>query len=271
MKTACSKIQLCLAVLGVSCLLVQSASATLFFSEAFNYTAGTSLSANSPWSGGSAPYLTIGSGNLTYTGLQDQGGNELSIVNGSATSGFATFASQTSGQIYYSFLFDPLVVNGGNNYVIALNNPSTGSSGAPGGGTDAIDFYYYANGKPELRANAQSATAGTATALTIGQTYLVVEMIDLDAKTASMWINPSSLTFGGSAPTPIATLSGLTATSVNDVGVKAQTSTGQYLVDNILVASTWAEVTPTIPEPSTFALMGLGLGLMAAVIRRRRS
>jgi MYXO-CTERM domain-containing protein len=208
--------------------------------------------------------LTIVIGNLTFAGLADQGGNELQIANGSAQSQYITFANQTSGQVYYSFLFNPSVVNSANNYFTALN-PGVST---PNGGSDAIDAYYYANGKIELRANAQAATAGTGTALTLNTTYLIVEMLDLDAKTASLWINPTP---GAAAPTATATLSGLTATAVDNVGFKAQAGTGTFLVDNLLVGTTWADVTPgSVPEPTTCALAGLGmLGLILARRMRR--
>src|ERR1017187_7203529 len=115
----CSTIRLLL-VAGVSCLLVQSANANLLFSEPFGQTPGAlggAVNAGNltAWSGGNSG-LNIVSGNLTYPGLLDQGGNELQIVNASAGSSVNTFANQTSGQIYYSFLFDPSVVDSGNQY-----------------------------------------------------------------------------------------------------------------------------------------------------------
>jgi len=81
-------------------------------------------------------------------------------------------------------LFDPTVVDGANDYFTAMNPGST----VPGGSGDAIDAYSYPTGKIEVRAAAQSASAGTGTALTLGTTYLIVEEIDLTAKTASLWI-----------------------------------------------------------------------------------
>jgi hypothetical protein len=258
--------RLSLVAVGVGCMLFQSAQATLLFSEAFNYNtgglAGNVNPGSSTWTGGSVNYLSIVSGNLTYAGLADQGGNELQIANGSATSSYITFANQTSGQIYYSFLFNPTAADSGNNYFTAMNPGTT----APGGSSDAIDAYYYSSGKIELRANAQSATAGTGAALTLGTTYLIVEEIDLTAKTASLWINPTP---GATAPTATATLSGITATAIDNVGFKAQGGAGgPYLVDNLLIGTTWTDVTPT-PEPTTCALAGLGmLGLFLA--RRMR-
>ena len=131
--------------IGALCFVFQSAQATLLFSEAFNYTSGGNLGGNinpgnsTAWSTGNAG-LTIASGNLTYAGLADQGGNELQIANGAAGTIYNTFANQTSGQIYYSFLFNPTAADSANNYFTAMN-PGTST---PNGGSDAIDAYYYA-------------------------------------------------------------------------------------------------------------------------------
>jgi hypothetical protein len=268
------RLSLVLTAIGASALVIQTAHASLLFSEAFNYNTGV-LGGNvnpgnsTAWSAGNSG-LTVVSGNLTYPGLPDQGGNELQIANGSAGTIYNTFANQTSGQIYYSFLFDPTAVDSANNYFTALN-PGVAT---PNGGSDAIDAYYYAAGKIELRANAAAATAGTGTALTLNTTYLIVEMLDLSAHTASLWINPDSSTFGGTAPTATATISGTSATitAIDDVGFKVQSAAGgPYLVDNLLIGTTWADVTSAVPtpEPTTCALAGLGmLGLLLA--RRMR-
>jgi hypothetical protein len=270
-RVHCTPIRLLLAV-GVSCLLIQSANATLLFSDGFDYTVGSTLGGNvNPgnsiaWSGGSAG-LSIGSGNLTYPGLLDLGGNSLVISNASATSTINTYASQTAGTVFYSFLFDPLVANGGNNYFTALNNPSTGSSGAPNGGSDVIDAYFYAAGSLRLRANAQAAVG--ATTLSLGTTYFIVMEYDIDNKIASMWLNPTP---GAAMPgSPYAQITGTTGTSLNNVGFKAASSTGKFLVDNVMVGTTWEDVTQAIPEPSTWALLVSGLALMFGMIRRRRS
>ena len=120
------RLSLVLTVIGVGAFMVQTASASLLYSEAFNYSAGN-LVGNGGWSGAASTGLQVVSGNLTYPGLPDQGGNELEIVNGAAQTAYATFANQTSGQIYYSFLFDPTAVDSANNYFTALN-PGTSVS-----------------------------------------------------------------------------------------------------------------------------------------------
>ena len=268
LKNCTVRLAQCLKILLVATaagFLVQSAHATLLFSDGFNYSTGGLGSVGTPtWSGGNNG-LIVTNANLTYSGLQDLGGNALLLTNGSGGSSVATYANQTAGQVYYSFLFDPLAVDSGNNYFTALNPSTT----APGGSGDAINAYYYPTGKIELRAAAQSATAGTGSALTIGTTYLIVEEIDLTAKTASLWIDP---TLGGSPPTATASLSGITATAVDDVGFKTTSATGAYVIDNLLIGTTWADVTPAaVPEPSTVMMVVSGLGLMFGLARRRRS
>jgi hypothetical protein len=253
-------------VAAVGCLF-QNVQATVLFQEGFNYTAGSSLGGSvnpgnsTAWNGGNAG-LNIGSGNLTYPNLPDQGGNDLSISNATAGTSINTFANTTSGQIYYSFLLDVTTVDGANDYITALNPGST----VPGGGTDAINCYLYSNGKIGLR-TAGEATVTSASALSLNTTYMVVLEYNFATTTASLFLDP---TLGASQPTATLTLAGSgSVTAIDNVGFKAQATTGDFLVDNLIVGTTWADVTPVAtPEPSTFALAGLGL--LGLVTRFRR-
>src|ERR1700733_12142898 len=131
-----------LVAIAVVCLALQRADATLLFEDGFNYNTGglnasdvspTGLSGNA-WSSGSS-HITVVSGNLTYSGLQDLGGNSVQDVWGvSAGSVINTYANQTSGSIYYSFLLDATAAPSANQYLTSLN-PGTG---APNGSTDAL-------------------------------------------------------------------------------------------------------------------------------------
>ena len=192
-----------LLAVGVSCLLLQSANATVLVEEGFNYTSGSGLggqvnprSHSNTWTSGNSG-LTIGSANLTYAGLADLAGNELNIQNATAGSSILQYignVNQTSGQVYYSFLFDPLVINGGNNYFTALN-PGTG---APNGGSDAIDMQYFLTVRCVYVLNAAAATGSHR----LDDRYDVSVVLDLDLTTrvANMWINPDASSFGVSAP-----------------------------------------------------------------------
>jgi hypothetical protein len=273
----------CLSLLvgvGVSCLLIQSAQATLLFSDGFGYNTPGNLGGNinpgtgNAWSAGNSA-LTIANGNLTYPGLQNLGGNELSVAwGGSAGSIVNTYASVTSGTIYYSFLLDVTAAPGGNSYLTSLN-PGTS---APNGSSDAITMYLgTVTGGGAYRLGIRGGAASTvftpsASAYSLGTTYLVVLGYNFNGGVAnnnlSLWVNPTP---GGSLPTADLTLTPTTvATSIADVGFKVQTTAGGILVDNLMIGTTWEDVTPAVPEPATFGIAGLGmLGLILARRMRR--
>ena len=78
-----------LLIAAVACAAFQRADATLLFEDGFNYSAGalgsgdvspSGLSGNA-WAGGSS-HITVASGDLSYSGLQDLGGNSMQDVWG---------------------------------------------------------------------------------------------------------------------------------------------------------------------------------------------
>ena len=251
--------------------------ASVLFQDGFNYTTGDQLGAASttpPWTGSTSANSVIGSANLTYSGLQDLGGNDLVLTQG-ATAGSPVSAalstSETAGSIYYSFLVDCTALPTANTYLTALTPAS--KPGPNGNTTDAIDFYARNSGsgwEVGERTTGVSASFGS-TVLSLNTTYLVVLEYTFGG-TAQLFFDPTA---GGTQPTT-ATIS-LTPTAyvtdVSDVGFKAQTATtiGNFAFDNMMVGTTWADVTPTAaPEPTTFALAGMGaLGLVLARRMRR--
>ena len=259
--------------MGAGLLVFQNAQADLLFSDGFNYNTGA-LGGNvnpgtgNTWGPGGAN-LTIASGNLTYSGLQDQGGNELSVVNGAAGTATNGFAAVTSGTIYYSFLLDCTAAPGGNSYLTSLN-PGTS---VPNGGSDALSVYIYSNTtgyRLGLRTGgASTVTTSSSSPLSVGTTYFVVAEYDFGATLASLWLDPTA---GAAQPTATLTLAPTTApTSIDNVGFKSQSTAGaSYLVDNLYIGTTWEDVTPAVPEPSTFVLGGLGMLGLAFIRRFRR-
>ena len=255
-----------LMVIGAACLALQSAQATTLFSESFNYATGNLGGNVNPgstvaWTGNTTN-LTVVSPGLSYAGLANPGGNALDVLNGAATTTINTYSAVTSGQIYYSFLLDITALPTGNSYLTALN-PGTSS---PNGSSDALDIYINSTGTLSMRTG--SAYSSATAALSLNTTYLVVLEYDFGATLGSLYLNPDSSTFGAlTAPTATQTKAPTTIpTSIANVGFKAQSTAGaNYIVDNLLIGTTWADVTPpaAVPEPATLALAMLGgLGLL---------
>jgi len=266
---------------GACCFLFQTAHATLLFSEAFNYTSANlggniNPSTGNAWSSGSSA-MTIQSGNLTYPSLPDQGGNELQVAwgGGSAGSIETQYANQTSGNIYYSFLLDVTTAPTAQSYLTSLN-PGTSS---PNGSSDAIALYFgTVTGGGSFKFGVRgggASTAFTSGTYNLNTTYLVVLGYNNIAGAASgnlnLWINP--VLGNNSSPAADVTLTPTTvATAIDDVGFKVQSSPqGNFLVDNLLIGTQWADVTPSaVPEPAVFGFAVLGLvgGFMLRFRRR---
>jgi hypothetical protein len=258
-----------------------SVHATLLFEDGFNYPVGalntTSVSppnlSGNAWSSGSSR-ITVVSGNLTYSGLSDPGGNSIQdIWNGSAGSVVNTYTAQTSGNIYYSFLLNCSAAPSISTFLTALNP----AANPPNGSSDALQVDVAPNGvgfQVGLRTPGKSITLAP-TVLSLNTTYLVVaEYSFAGAGTANLFLNPTA---GGSQPvTPDVTLAGnSTVTSIADLGFKAQasgTATGTFQIDSTRVGTAWEDVTPSaVPEPSTYAIAGLAaLGLAWNFRRLRR-
>jgi len=265
---------------GIVAVCCQSARAQLLFSEPFNYTPGSGIAGlvnpgnSNAWTGGSATELQIGSSQLTYSGLQESPGNDLVYTSGgSASTSYNTYSAVTSGSIYYSFLINCTTLPTANQYISALN-PGVA---VPGGSSDAMAIYVGASGtgwKIGVRTTGGGSGAAYSGALMLDTTYLVVGELTLgSAPVANLFVGPTP---GGAQPgTATATQSTATAiNSIDDVGFKIQTATtaGNFQIGNLLIAQDWADVTPQAsPEPSTFALMGLGSLAGIWKLRRRRA
>jgi hypothetical protein len=256
------------AVTIVSMFLFQTAQAQLF-QEGFNYTAGGNLGGNGPWSSGNNN-ITIANGNLTYPGLADLGGNSLSVVSGvSAGSVVANFAgaSITSGSVYYSFLAQCSSLPTANQYLTAV---LPASSSGPGGSADPLGFYVGqqtagSTFKVGIRSGGSGATYTTKGNLTVGAVNLFVVKYTFGGN-VSLWVNPTAGDSESAAD--VSFLAGVSAANLEEIGFKAQSAAtaGNWIFDDLRVGTAWADVTP-VPEPSTFALAGIGFIVLAARFR----
>jgi len=106
-------------------------------------------------------------------------------------------------------------------------------------------------------------------------THLVVVSYEIVSGSGNdvmkMWIDPTS--FGGAAPLYDMTLTGFTDVGIaglNTIELKNGSSAPRVIIDELRVGTTWADVTPTIPEPATVGMLGLG-ALVTLLIRRVRN
>ena len=106
----------------------------------------------------------------------------------------------------------------------------------------------------------------------LGSTNKIVIRLDQTGASfvSTLWLNPTQIT------DPSVTASDVGAISLINVQAfalrQASTSTGAGTenVDNLLIGTTFGDVVAAIPEPSTVALVGLGI-LGSLAFRRRRS
>ncbi|MEO6034963.1 MAG: PEP-CTERM sorting domain-containing protein [Verrucomicrobiota bacterium] len=268
----------------LSILLVAAASsglrAQVYLSDTFSYSNGDLTNVSSlKWTShsGTTP-LNVVNGQAfiqqadATTGRQDD--NSLLMLSGSPV----TFIPDGNANNNDNFLYSSYDVN-----FSALPSSTLGSYFGHFKTDGASQFY------ARVGANTAGAAAGTfrlviangnwstttppvsfAQDLSLGITYTVVSRFNLDTKISTLWVNPVDETSASVSAADTFTFSGNLDSYALRQGTSTGTPTGapgDLTVDNLLIGRTFADVLP-IPEPSTFALLGIG-GL--AVLLRRRS
>jgi len=109
------------------------------------------------------------------------------------------------------------------------------------------DLGMFTQRSPSVTDAAWSSSGGTPIALDVNRTYFVVGQFNVGSTNSTkLWINPDQTFFGGAAAAPITrqdTTSGTNGTTIGST-LLHQNGVGTLGLDELRVASTWAEVTP---------------------------
>ena len=239
-----------MAMLFFGCLTVGWGQ-TLLMNENFSYTAGTLLTANG-WtahSGAGSNPITVTAPSatpLTYTGYLSSGiGNEVTMFT-TGEDDNKSFASQTSGSVYASFLVNASAANTAGDYFFHFCQVS---------GATASGFYDRLFIKRDASNNLAFGISKLGTPVYTGftyalnTTYLVVVKYTYNTGTATddmayLYINP---TIGAAEPTPTLTSTDVTsadATAILAVALRQGTTASMPTVkiDGIRVATLWSDV-----------------------------
>jgi len=181
--------------------------------------------------------------------------------------------------------------NANNDLIIGFNNVTGAGSATPNTWADELTIRLGADSSHyNLGIRASTTVASTTfwepTEYSPSDTLLVVTRFTEGATPGSgglseIWVNPSSATFGASAPAADgSTIGTYSATGTNDhtnsiligAGIAGGSNPNEIDVDEIRVGTTWADVTTetiSIPEPSTIGI--LGIAALAVLARRQRA
>ena len=223
------------------------ATVTLPYYDGFDYTTGNNIAGQGSWvSASGSGSIKIGSGNLSYTGLTNSIGKDVTLIPGTGSGAERDdiqFTAQSSNTFFISFL---LKVNArpGARAIISYASGSTSSDSSP-----SLGVFVESTGELSVGINTSSPQFTSSLQLTLGETYLVVLGYTFGSTdTAAVWLNPTSL--GGTAPATTGTASGTdTATLQYFLWNTPSSGGGSYEVDELRIGATYAAVTPSGSGP----------------------
>ena len=218
-------------------------------------------------SGNNPGQLSIIPGSLEYTGLVSAG-NKTQIINGNTEDVNLALPTQITTTGYYAALINfpnttSLLANSAiGDYPLMFASLTTT-------GTPSLTIFtgriYFKQGATANTVNIGilNLSGGTVAPTystvdyPINTTHFIVVKYELSANRASLWINP---TIGGTETTPTVTNSTGTSTvpaSLERFAIRQGSSTGNMLIDEIRIGTTWAQVTAASLSVKDNAIVGL--------------
>jgi hypothetical protein len=294
-----------LILFSLLCLVSVSAFALADY-DPFNYTVGANLMGQTDSTDGQVWYQaganttlttqpTISSGSLSISGLAASSGNSITFGGATGTGNGARVdysgGPVSSGTLYYSFALDitsiaSLTTATSGIFFAAFNNGTGSSTTVPSVIGAGLLAYKLTSTTFNLgiKLGAGGAVDDSGGSFTTGSTIFIVGSYTYGTgggnDTANLWINPSSSTFGGTAPTATVTSSGSSATGINGNAIssfvffdRSTAEPNSMIADELRIGTSYADVTPTpevVPEPTSLAVGGLGIAALIAVRRFRR-
>lgn len=222
----------------IACVMVAQAQTLLV--ENFDYPIGSAITAQG-WakhSGTVTPNDSIlVTAGLTFTGYPGSGVGGAANLVGSNKDQNKTFASQTTGNVYVSFMMK----------AAAVNRPGYFFHLSPSPVTTTFFSRVWINGTGSGMAIgpvvSPAVEPATYTPIVADQTYLIVVKLDLTSKVSSLFVFSTLPTT--EPATAQMTYTETAATSVGGIGLRQYSFTGSttnqnIIVDGIRVATSWA-------------------------------
>lgn len=223
--------------------------ASLPYYEPFNYVVTSALGGQNGWVNlNSGDDVVVATGNLSYTGLLASTGNMVTF-DAAGIDPKKTFTPVTSGEVYASFIFKITAQS-------AITDLTDGGYFASLSDTDTThDIRLWVKPNPDAESTTYSIGFGdqtqeppfTTSTYNVGDNVFVVMLYNVTDGTISLWINPSSSSFGLTAP--LATFAATDASKALSISkfIIRQDSTGEtpfIQMDELRIGTTWASVTP---------------------------
>jgi hypothetical protein len=239
---------------------------TTLFTDDFNYTVGTFLTANG-WaahSGSGTNPPTVTTPGLSYSNYFGSGIGNAVTLSGNGEDDNHSFTSISSGSVYASAMIKVTSANATGDYFFHFGVGSTTTYNARVFVKSVTGGIVFGVCKTSTTANIQWSS----TVLATGTTHFIVLKYTFVSGTtndkAELFINPA---VGGSEPASnlSAVITDADFSAIDRICLRQSSTTPVAVVDGIRVGQTWASVTPASVTTKTLFLSALIEGLFNGI------